>query len=440
MTEFWQQASSKLQTITPYTKYGVVMNVIGLTVEVSCIGLFTGELCIIQRKGASGGEIEGEVTGIRGNTALVMVFGDTAGIAHGCKVTASGRTATIQVGRGLLGRVLNAMAEPIDHNGSIGPTEGCLLRPAPISPLERQQIDQVFPTGIKVVDGLLTIGVGQRIGLFANAGVGKSSLLSAICRNAASNQRIAVVVLVGERGREVEEFVSKTTLSPAFKNTVVIAATAEQPALMRIRAVYTALVIAEFFSRQGEEVMFIADSMTRFAMALREVGLACGEPPTIRGYTSSVFAVLPAVIERCGNFINRGAITGVFSVLVEGELANDPAADAMKAVLDGHIVLSQTLAEKEHYPAIDLMKSISRLFPKLATPLQKSKSRQIRRLWSLFEEQKTMIELGMAEQDYAVKMTADMQKVRELVTQSEDESLDLQQIQQSLEQLILETH
>lgn len=439
MTEFWLQASKKLQTITPFTKYGLVVNVIGLTVEVRCLGLFTGELVSIQCKGTAG-NIGGEVTGIRGDTALVMVFGDIAGIAYGCQVTATGQTATIQIGRGMLGRVLNAMAEPIDHDGSIGTTERCLLRPEPISPLERKQIDQVFPTGIKVVDGLLTIGVGQRMGLFANAGVGKSSLLSAICKNAAAAQRIAVVVLVGERGREVEEFVSSTKKSVSHENTIVIAATAEQPALMRIRAVYTALAIAEFFSRQGDEVMFIADSMTRFAMALREVGLACGEPPTVRGYTSSVFAVLPAVIERCGNFKNRGAITGVFSVLVEGELANDPAADAMKAVLDGHIVLSQALAEKEHYPAVDLMKSVSRLFPKLATPLQRSKSQQIRRLWSLFEEQKTMIQLGMAEQDYAKKIMADMQQIRDLVTQSQDETLDLPQIQQSLEQLSLETY
>lgn len=439
MTEFWLQASRQLQAITPFTKYGLVINVIGLTVEVRCIGLFTGELVSIQCKGAAG-TIQGEVTGIRGDTALVMVIGDTSGIAYGCQVTAKGRTATIQVGRGVLGRVLNASAEPIDDQGSIGPTESCLLRPEPIPPLDRKQIDQVFPTGLKVVDGLLTIGIGQRMGLFANAGVGKSSLLSAICRNAAASQRIAVVVLVGERGREVEEFVSKTKLSAASKNTVVIAATAEQPALMRIRAVYTALAIAEFFSRQGDEVMFIADSMTRFAMALREVGLACGEPPTIRGYTSSVFAVLPAVIERCGNFNNRGAITGVFSVLVEGELTNDPAADAMKAVLDGHIVLSQALAEKEHYPAVDLMKSVSRLFPKLATPLQRSKSQQIRRLWSLFEEQKTMIQLGMTDQDYAKKITTDMQQIRDLVMQSEEEALDLLQIQQSLEQLSLETY
>lgn len=419
----WAELTEQLERITPAKRQGIVVNVVGLTIEVTCPGLFVGELCQLEVLQPTHRWLDAEVVGFRGDTGILMLLAVSQGITFGSTVVATGATASVALGDAMLGRLLDACGEPIDGGEALTLMQRQPLKRQPINPLERQAITDVFATGVRVIDGMLTFGRGQRLGLFANAGVGKSSLLAQICRQyessaAKQHNQVTVVVLVGERGREVLEFYQQAKQHDALKSMVIIAATAEQPPLMRIRAVHTGLAVAEYFSGKQQDVMLVTDSMTRFAMALREVGLASGEAPTLRGYTSSVFAAIPAVIERCGAFANRGAITGIFSVLVEGELTADPAADAMKAVLDGHIVLSTELAEKDHYPAVDLLKSVSRLFPALATPMQRMRARQIRRVWAAYEEKRNMIELGLGDEETRTRLQDDMRLVRELVQQS----------------------
>lgn len=437
--QLWEELTNDLEQITPATRSGIVVNVIGLTIEVTCPALFVGELCQIEVLQPIHRWLDAEVVGFRGATGILMLLAVSHGITFGSSVVATGRTATIALSEDLLGRLVDAQGLPVDGGIACNTETRQALKRIPINPLERKEISEVFVTGVRALDGLLTFGKGQRLGLFANAGIGKSSLLSQICKhNDDSSSHITVVVLVGERGREVLDFYENAKKLGALKSTVIVAATAEQPALMRIRAVHTGLAIAEYFSAKQQDVLFVADSMTRFAMALREVGLASGESPTLRGYTSSVFAAIPSIIERCGAFAERGAITGIFSVLVEGELAADPAADAMKAVLDGHIVLSAELAEREHYPAIDLLKSVSRLFSTLATPMQRMRSRQIRRIWAAYEEKKNMIELGLGDEEARNHLQSDMRLIRELVQQA-NEPTSMQETLRWMERLELRT-
>lgn len=341
---------------------GNVLQSIGLVIEATCPGVFVGELCQIH-------PIQGdktllaEVVGFKQGKVLLMPYEKIRGIGHGSLVEASGEVAVARVGDQLLGRVVDAFGEPLDGGGSLDLNEHLPIYRQPINPLARKRIDTVVPTGIKAIDTFVTLGKGQRIGLFAGSGVGKSTLLSSICKNL--EDQINVIALIGERGREVEEFVNDTLGPEGLKKSIVIAATAEQPPLVRAHAVYSACAIAEYFSNKGVNVLFTMDSITRFAMALREVGLAIGEPPTSKGYTTSVFAAIPDIVERCGHFNDRGAITAIFTILVEGDDFNDPVVDALRAILDGHIVLTRELAERGHYPAIDVLKSTSRLFNRL---------------------------------------------------------------------------
>lgn len=436
MTSIWAELTHQLETIIPTRRSGVVLNVIGLTIEVTCPGLFVGELCHIEVLQPSHHWLEAEVVGFREDTGILMLLAVSQGITFGSTVIATGNTASIGLCVEMLGRMLDATGMPLDQGEPLPAVQRQPLKRQPINPLERKEISAVMPTGVRIIDGLLSLGRGQRLGLFANAGVGKSSLLSQICHHGNVGDQLTVVILVGERGREVLEFYQQAKRQDALNSMIIIAATAEQPALMRIRAVHTGLAVAEYFSNQHKDILLVTDSMTRFAMALREVGLASGEAPTLRGYTSSVFAAIPAVIERCGSFVNRGSITGIFSVLVEGDLSTDPAADAMKAVLDGHIVLSSELAEKDHYPAVDLLKSVSRLFPTLATPMQRMRARQIRRVWAAFDAKRNMIELGLGDEETRIQLQDDMKLIREFV-QQQDEAMSVEQTLQWLERLEL---
>ncbi len=439
MTEFWASAKQRLEFIQPIHREGVVLDLVGLILQVQLPGALVGEICRIYPKRKDIEFLHAKVVGFRENNALLMVLGSSVGVHSGCRVMATGLTTSVQVSPLMLGRLLDGAGLPLDELPVISGGIAVSAHPTPLAPLQRAEINQVFSTGIKAIDALLTLGKGQRMGLFANAGVGKSSLLNSICLHRAGQGDLIVLALIGERGREVRECYQQLKQSGALHRTVIIAATAEQPALLRIQALYTALAIAEYFSAQQQDVTLVVDSMTRFAMALRDVGLAIGEAPTLRGYTSSVFSVLPEVIERCGAFESRGAITGLFSVLVEGELQQDPAADAMKAVLDGHLVLSAQLAEKEHYPAIDVLKSVSRLFSQLATPQQRQHSRKLRQVWSRFEEQKHMLAMGLGESESANMLKADMQKINSFVMQDLAELHDHGVSVAALEQLGLET-
>ncbi|MCF2860225.1 FliI/YscN family ATPase [Pseudoalteromonas sp. SMS1] len=385
-----------LEKVNEPKAIGRVTQVIGLTLEVVCPDLFIGEICHIELT-TQDRYVVAEVVGLKKETAILMPFEKAVGITLGSKVVPQGRSAQAKVGQAFLGRVVNAFGEPIDDKGPIAPYDLAPIHKPAINPLSRAPVDTQFSTGLKVVDACLPIGQGQRVGLFAGSGVGKSSLLSGICKYNLDQQKVNIIVLVGERGREVAEFVHETLGPDGLKHSVVIVATAEEPALIRAHAVYTAMAMAEFFSHQQRNVFLSIDSMTRFAFALREIGLAVGEPPTVKGYTSSVFSILPSIVERCGNFQNRGAITALLSVLVEGDDLNDPVVDSLRAILDGHVVLDRALAEKNHYPAVSVLKSVSRMFNRLTTAEQKSDVKSLRHVLSLYDDNKMILELGMLE-------------------------------------------
>jgi flagellum-specific ATP synthase len=321
-----------------------------------------------------------------------MPYGDLRGIAAGAEVIATGRPFGLPIGEGLLGRVVDAAGRPLDGRPLAGPAGHSYFRSEPHNPLERSRIRDVIETGVRAIDALLTLGRGQRVGIFSGSGVGKSTLLGMIARNVRAD--VSVIALIGERGREVLEFIEKNLGADGLRRSVVVVATSDQPALARVHAAYAATAIAEHFRERGRDVLLIMDSITRFAMAQREIGLAIGEPPTSRGYTPSVFAALPRLLERAGTAANGKAITALYTVLVEGDDLNDPVADSMRAVLDGHIVLSRELANHGHYPAIDVLASASRLLPDLASAEERELARRAVAALSVHARGKDLVDVG----------------------------------------------
>ncbi|MBC7325112.1 MAG: flagellar protein export ATPase FliI [Moorella sp. (in: Bacteria)] len=378
----------RLATASLWRRGGKVTRVTGLTIEARGLKAAIGELCHIYNNGSA--PIAAEVVGFREEVTLLMPLGELEGISPGCRVMAAGRGHVIAVGRGLMGRVLDGLGRPLDGvnlaGGHLQPVNN-----RPPSPLERRRIKEVLATGIKAIDALLTCGCGQRVGIFAGSGVGKSTLLGMIARH--STAEINVIALIGERGREVRDFIEGDLGPEGLARSVVVVATSDQPALVRIKGAFTATAIAEYFRDQGQNVLLMMDSLTRFAIAQREVGLAIGEPPTTRGYTPSVFASLPRLVERAGNSA-RGSITGLYTVLVEGDDMNEPVADAVRGLLDGHIVLSRKLAARNHYPAIDVLQSISRLMPEITSREQQEQAGYLRDLLAAYQEAADLIEIG----------------------------------------------
>lgn len=385
-----------LDNIEVHVSKGFVVTTIGLVVEAICPGTSIGELCLIYPKSGQT-EFLCQVVGFKEEKILLLPFGSLTGVNYGSKVVSLGRKVTAPVSPSYLGRVVDAFGKPIDDKGLIQDITDVDMDYTAINPLDREPISEVFDTGITAIDCFLTLGVGQRIGLFAGSGVGKSSLLSDICKNRLTDNRVNIVVLVGERGREVEDFVTRTLGKEGLKNSVVIAATAQESPLVRVQSVNYALALAEYFSHNGKEVLLTIDSMTRFAMALREIGLAIGEPPTLKGYTTSVFSAIPKIVERCGKFKGRGAITAIFTVLVENDDFNDPVVDTLRAILDGHILLTRQLAERYHFPAIDILKSVSRLFTDLSLSEQRESLIKVRKAWLNYEDNKELLEIGLVE-------------------------------------------
>jgi flagellum-specific ATP synthase len=372
-------------------RHGRLVAFNGLVIESIGPNAHLGELCeLIPEDGSE--PVQAEVVGFRQDRILLMPYGKVQGISADSLVRATGRTLSIPVGWGLLGRVVDAFSRPLDDNGAIGNVQDYPLYREPINPLDREEISEVLETGVRAIDTLLTLGVGQRIGVFSGSGVGKSTLLGMMARHVTAD--VTVLALVGERGREVGDFIRNSLGEQGLKRAVVIAATADQPALVRTHAVHAAHAIAEFFRDQGKSVLLIVDSMTRFAMAQREIGLAIGEPPTFRGYTPSVFAMLPRVLERCGRLKGSGAISAVYSVLVEGDDMNEPITDHMRAILDGHIVLTRELATRGHHPAIDLLHSTSRLMSHLASNDEQDTARETKALLAVYEGSRDLVELG----------------------------------------------
>ncbi|MGI6703178.1 MAG: flagellar protein export ATPase FliI [Clostridia bacterium] len=382
---------SRLLNETDTLKYsGRVSKVIGLTIEAVGPAVNIGEVCDVfsarDRK-----PIKAEVVGFRDNTVLLMPLGDMEGIGPGSSVIATGSTLKVPVGEGMLGRVLNGLGVPID---GLGPLKFSSLFPVtnpPPNPLERRRITEILELGIKSVDGLLTCGKGQRIGVFSGSGVGKSTLLGMIARNTSAD--INVIGLVGERGREVREFIENDLGEEGLKRSVVVVATSDQPALVRLKSAQLVTAIAEFFRSLGKDVMLMMDSLTRFALAQREVGLAIGEPPVSRGYTPSVFAALPKLLERTGTAA-KGSITALYSVLVDGDDMNEPIADTARGILDGHIVLSRSLANKNHYPAVDILQSISRVMPNIIDRDHLRCAQRIKDIAAVYKDAEDLISIG----------------------------------------------
>ncbi|UAA37589.1 FliI/YscN family ATPase [Paraneptunicella aestuarii] len=384
---------SVIDNIPETSRCGYVLQSVGLTIEATLPGAFIGELCELSDPNRAEQAVLAEVVGFRDDRILLMPYQSTLGIHHSTQVKGTGSYAGISTTNKHLGHVLNGFGEPLDNPSFKHKANRKPVRHSIVNPMSREPISEVMSTGIRAIDGLLTMGKGQRLGLLAGSGVGKSTLLSSICQH--SEADVNVVALIGERGREVEEFVNHTLGSEGLAKSVVIAATAQESPLMRVQAARAAMAYAEHFAQQGKNVFFMVDSITRYAMALREIGLAVGEPPTVKGYTPSVFTELPYYIERCGNFRNSGSITGLFSVLVESDDFTDPVVDSVRAILDGHIVLSREYAERNHYPAIDVLKSISRIYTKLNNDGIKQVARSLRQRISDYEQNRDILELGL---------------------------------------------
>lgn len=370
---------------------GRVAQLIGLVIESDGPLAAVGELCRIESN-RNGGSTLAEVVGFRNHRVLLMPLGDIAGIHPGSEVIALGRPLRIPVGDSLKGRVLNGLGEPLDGLGPIRADRHVTAQLNPPHPLKRERIGAQFEMGIKAIDTFIPCGRGQRMGIFAGSGVGKSTLLGMLARDVRAD--VNVIALIGERGREVREFVEKHLGEDGLARSVVVVATSDQPALARTRAAHAATAIAESFRDQGRQVLLMMDSITRFAMARREIGLAAGEPPTARGYTPSVFSDIPALCERCGTTDSGGAITALYTVLVEGDDFNEPISDIVRATLDGHIMLSRELAHEGHFPAIDVLQSASRLASELASQADLALMSSVVELMASYERNRQMVDMG----------------------------------------------
>ncbi|MCL2610399.1 MAG: flagellar protein export ATPase FliI [Defluviitaleaceae bacterium] len=402
-------------------KFGKVSQVVGLTIESIGPDVSVGSTCLI-RSGADK-SILAEVVGFRENKILLMPLGDMSGVRPGSVVEASDKPISIKISESLLGRVLNGVGKPMDSLPEVNEGRDFPVTNRPPNPLLRNRIDSPLPLGVRAIDGLLTIGKGQRCGIFAGSGVGKSTLMGMIARNTSAD--INVIALIGERGREVREFIEKDLGEEGLKRSVLVVATSDEPALVRLKAAEVATSIAEFFREEGKDVLLLMDSLTRYAMAQREVGLAAGEPPVTRGYTPSVFSVMPKLLERAGNS-DKGSITGLYTVLVDGDDITEPVTDTARGILDGHIVLNRKIANKNHYPAIDILASVSRVMPDITTKDHREKSNEIKRIMATYRDSEDLINIGAyvagsnSDIDYAISKNT---PIKDFLTQSTEEKI-----------------
>ena len=377
-----------LKTIDPVRPIGQVVKVVGLVTESEGPSASVGEVCLVE---TSEGKRPAEVVGFRNNRVLLMPLGEMAGITPGAMVIATGQPARVSVGKGLLGRILGGLGDPIDGLGPLQVEDSRPITADPPNALSRDRITKPIATGIRSIDAVLTLGKGQRMGIFAGSGVGKSIAMGMIARNTSAD--VTVVALVGERGREVREFLERDLGKEGLKRSVVVIATSDQPALVRIKASLVATTIAEYFRDQGADVMLMMDSITRLALAQREIGLSVGEPPTTRGFTPSVFAMMPKLLERAGTSAN-GSITGLYTVLVEGDDLDEPVSDHLRSILDGHIVLSRQLASLGHYPSVDILPSISRVMIDVVPEDHMNAAKHLKEVVSTYREAEDLINIG----------------------------------------------
>lgn len=426
-----QRYTEALKRMDPVRVNGKVMQVIGLTVESEGPDASIGDVCTIHpMKGGS--PVLAEVVGFRNNRVLLMPLGELYSIGPGCDVVATGGPLTVQVGSELLGKVLDGLGKPLDGSRLPARMAHYSTQSAPSNPLMRPRVTEPLGIGVRAIDGLLTVGQGQRVGIFAGSGVGKSTLLGMVARNTSAD--VNVIALVGERGREVLEFIERDLGPEGLARSVVIVATSDQPALVRMKGALIATTIAEYFRDRGLNVMLMMDSVTRYAMALREVGLAIGEPPATRGYTPSVFAALPKLLERAGTG-PTGSITAFYTVLVDGDDMNEPIADAVRGILDGHIVLNRSIANKGHFPAIDVLASVSRVMKDIVTSDQQGAAEQLKRLLAVYRDAEDLINIGA----YQKGSNPDIDKaiqyidlIRAYTQQRTDEKITLEEAQERL--------
>lgn len=427
-----------LNRLNPVRVNGKVSEIIGLMVQGNGPAASIGEVCGIVPVNSEN-PVEAEVVGFKNGRVLLMPLESIQGLGPGCKILSMGHKAAIGVGKGLLGRVINGLGNPIDNKGPIYLEDEYPIYAEPINPLNRGRIKAPMDLGIRALNGLFTCGKGQRMGIFAGSGVGKSVLMGMIARNTKAD--VNVIGLIGERGREVREFLEKNLGEEGLARSVVVVAASDMHSLIRMRAAYVATAISEYFRDQGNDVLLMVDSLTRFAMAQREVGLSVGEPPTTKGYTPSVFSLLPKLLERSGIVEGVGSITGLYTILVEGDDFNEPISDAARSILDGHISLSRALANKNHYPAIDVLQSISRVMIDIVDPDHKKKANDLMNIIATHKKAEDIINIGAYVNgsnpgiDYAIKM---VDKVNAYLRQSIDEKIDFTQAKEQLVALFSE--
>lgn len=408
MIEELQKVQDAVNNCISIKLTGKVTQVIGLVIESKGPVVSVGELCYIHSHTEGVPPVPAEVVGFREGYVMLMPVGEMQGIGPGCEVVSAQKMLQVKVGDMLLGRVLDGLGNPMDDLGPILSDVEYPLQAPPPPPLTRPRIHESLYVGVRAIDGLITMGNGQRIGIMAGSGVGKSTLLSMIARNTEAD--ISVIALIGERGREVRDFIERDLGEEGLKRAVVVVATSDQPALVRIKGALTATAIAEYFRDQGHKVILMMDSVTRFAMAQREVGLTIGEPPATRGYTPSVFALLPRLLERAGTS-EKGSITGIYTVLVDGDDMNEPIADAVRSILDGHIVLSRAIASQNHFPAIDILPSVSRVMNEVVSKDHLKAAQNMRSLMAVYKDAEDLIHIGAYVKGSSKKIDEAIEKI-----------------------------
>ncbi len=429
-------AAALLPSFSPIRVYGKVHRIVGLVVEGTCPRSSIGSMCEISPL-QEGEPVPAEIVGYANDRALLMPLGELRGLGPGSLIRVCKEQATISVGPALLGRVLDGMGQPLDQGPPPSLPQEKALYSLPPGPMQRDTIAEPLDLGIRAINGLLTCGIGQRMGIMAGSGVGKSVLLGMMAKYAKAD--INVIALIGERGREVKEFIERDLGEAGLAHSVIIAVTSDQSPLLRMRGAFVATAIAEYFCQQGKNVLLMMDSVTRFAMAMREIGLSIGEPPTTKGYTPSVFATLPKLLERAGNFQNQGSITGLYTVLVDGDDLTEPVADSVRSILDGHIVLSRSIAAKNHYPAIDVMMSTSRVMRDITSARHRELAGKIRSVMAVYRESEDLINIGAyaagsnKKIDYAISR---MDAINTFLTQGFEESSSLEETISSMGELV----
>lgn len=430
----FEKESRIIEAADPIDAKGKIEKIIGLVIESTGPSDDIGTVCKIYNS-KNTGYILAEIVGFKDERVLLMPYQELTGIVKGSLVESTGNLLRVPVGESLIGRVIDGFGNPIDGKGPIETSRYYPVQGTPSNPLLRPQIDERITMGIKAIDGLLTVGKGQRMGIFAGSGVGKSTLMGMISRNIEAD--VNVIALVGERGREVRGFIEKDLKEEGMKRSVLVVATSDQPAMMRLKCAQTATAIAEYFKDQGKDVLLMMDSLTRFAMAQRDIGLNSGEAPVARGYTPSIYSALPKLLERAGNF-KKGSITGIYTVLVEGDDTNEPISDTVRGIIDGHIILSRKLASKNHYPAIDVLSSVSRLMSGLVSQEHKEAANKLRKMLAILQDNEDLISIGAYEPGNSPELdnaVAHREAMERFLTQSTESSYSFDETLQ----LLLET-